>query len=87
MASDLLELRGTARLLSTVLARRVLARGALAMAGGIVLPLAAADALSLHVLALLLALAGELLGRYLFFVSIVPRHLAAPYLTAAREAA
>jgi hypothetical protein len=33
------------------------------------------------------ALAGEILGRYLFFVSVVPRHLAAPYLASAREAA
>ena len=30
--------------------------------------------------AFLLALAGETLGRYLFFVSAVPKHLAAPYL-------
>jgi hypothetical protein len=37
-------------------------------------------------LALALALAGEILGRYLFFVSVVPRHLAAPYLAAASEA-
>jgi Fe-S-cluster-containing dehydrogenase component/DMSO reductase anchor subunit len=111
VASDSLELRGTARLLSTVLARHVLARGLLLALGAIVLPLAAtagpadlsaaavakAEA-GLHVfaasaagfdarlLALTLALAGEILGRYLFFVSVVPRHLAAPYLAAASEA-
>ncbi|MND03637.1 hypothetical protein D3C83_235610 [compost metagenome] len=39
------------------------------------------------VAALVLALAGEALGRYLFFVSVVPKHLAAPYLAAASEAA
>jgi len=38
-------------------------------------------------LALLLALAGEIAGRYLFFVSVVPRHMAAPYLAAGSEAA
>ena len=37
--------------------------------------------------ALALALAGEILGRYLFFVSVVPRQMAAAYLPAAREAA
>ena len=31
-----------------------------------------------------LALAGEMLGRYLFFVSVVPKHMAAPYLATAR---
>jgi hypothetical protein len=40
-----------------------------------------------RVIALACALAGEILGRYLFFVTVVPRHLAAPYLVAAREAA
>ena len=30
---------------------------------------------------------GEMLGRYLFFVSVVPKHMAAPYLAAASEAA
>ena len=34
-----------------------------------------------------LALGGELLGRYLFFVSVVPKHMAAPYLTVESEAA
>jgi DMSO reductase iron-sulfur subunit len=90
-AADRLELRGTARLLSTVLARRLLARGVLLAAGALALPLIAAgpaDAGRFVPLgALLLALAGEILGRYLFFVSVVPTHLAAPYVAAAREAA
>jgi len=84
IAADSLELRGTARLLSTVLAKSFLARGALLVAGAIVLPLAVPQA---AVPALVLALGGEILGRYLFFVSVVPTHLAAPYLPAAREAA
>jgi hypothetical protein len=37
--------------------------------------------------ALALALGGEILGRYLFFVSVVPKHMAAPYIPAGSEAA
>jgi DMSO reductase anchor subunit len=81
-ASDSIELRGTARLLSTVLASRFFARGALLVVGGMVLPLAGQP-----VLALLLTAAGEFLGRYLFFVSVVPKHMAAPYLGLESEAA
>ena len=92
-ASDRIELRGTARLLSTVLASRVVLRGVLLAFGGIVLPLVAAGPESpvsagmFAIGALLLAFAGELLGRYLFFVSVVPTHMAAPYLPLASEAA
>jgi Fe-S-cluster-containing dehydrogenase component/DMSO reductase anchor subunit len=82
IASDSIELKGTARLLSTVLASRFVARGALVVVGGVVLPLA-----GMPVLALLLAGAGEFLGRYLFFVSVVPKHMAAPYLGLESEAA
>jgi DMSO reductase anchor subunit len=97
IASDSLELRGTARLLSTVLARPLLARGALLALGAIVLPLLAGGGRGalfalggvpvLFLFALGCALAGEIVGRYLFFVSVVPKHLAAPYLPAASEAA
>ena len=101
IASDSLELRGTARLLSTVLAKHVLARGILLALGGIVLPLVAgwagaaeagpyAPAVAAHYVffvGLACALGAEVLGRYLFFVSVVPKHLAAPYLAAASEAA
>jgi len=41
----------------------------------------------LHVLALTLAIVGEILGRYLFFVSVVPKHMAAPYVAVEGEAA
>ncbi len=93
IASDSLELRGTARLLSTVLAPHLLWRSLLLAAGAIALPLwGAAGPQGLPsplVIAagLALALAGEVVGRYLFFVSVVPKHLAAPYLATAREAA
>ena len=96
IASDSLELKGTARLLSTVLARPLIARGMLLMVGGVALPLVAitgspgllagvSDALGdpasvVGVVALACAVAGEILGRYLFFVSVVPKHMAAPYL-------
>jgi DMSO reductase anchor subunit len=98
VSSDSLELRGTARLLSTVLARPLLVRGVLLALGAIVLPLlvgpaafdfAQAGEAGHYVLplALVLAVASEILGRYLFFVSAVPKHLAAPYIASAGEAA
>jgi Fe-S-cluster-containing dehydrogenase component/DMSO reductase anchor subunit len=91
-AAESVELRGTARLLSTVLASRFLARGLLLIAGGVVLPLlwGSPGAWSGWVAAsvsLLLTLASELLGRYLFFVSVVPRHMATPYLAMEVDAA
>jgi len=36
---------------------------------------------------LALALGGEILGRYLFFVSVVPKNMAASYLSAGEAAA
>jgi Fe-S-cluster-containing dehydrogenase component/DMSO reductase anchor subunit len=96
-AADTVELRGTARLLSTVLRPHLVARGVLLALGAIVLPLVAGPGQAGHYAfgpacaatcsALACAIAGEITGRYLFFVSVVPRHLAAPYLAAAREAA
>jgi formate dehydrogenase iron-sulfur subunit len=80
------ELQSTARLLSTTFKPHVITRGVLLVAGGIVLPLVAADAAAWSA-ALLVSLAGEVLGRYLFFVSVVPKHLAAPYLLIGSEAA
>jgi Fe-S-cluster-containing dehydrogenase component/DMSO reductase anchor subunit len=86
MASDSPELQGTARLFSTRLARLVLTRGCLLGLGGILLPLTAPSGWTIAA-SLLVALSAQILGRYLFFVSVVPKHLAAPYLAAAREAA
>ena len=91
IASDSIELNGTARLLSTVLRRALLIRGVLLALGAIALPLlvsgSGASPVLVMALALALALGGEILGRYLFFVSVVPRHMAAPYLAAGSEAA
>jgi DMSO reductase anchor subunit len=90
-AADRLELRGTARLLSTVLAKRFVMRGALLVVGAMVLPLMgpakAGHYAPLVTLGFALALAGEILGRYLFFVSVVPRHMATPYIATGSEAA
>ena len=74
-----------------MLRRTLLVRGALLAVGAVALPLFAggggAAPAVIMALALLLALGGEIVGRYLFFVSVVPRHMAAPYLTAGSEAA
>jgi formate dehydrogenase iron-sulfur subunit len=86
IASDSLELKGTARLLSTVLARQLFWRCALLAAGAIALPLLAPNQFAMAI-GLMLAVSAEITGRYLFFVSVVPKHLAAPYLATAREAA
>jgi DMSO reductase anchor subunit len=86
VASDSPELKGTVRLLSTTLLKSVLWRGALLALGAIVLPLSFSTIATMAG-GLLLTLGAQILGRYLFFVSVVPKHLAAPYLAAAREAA
>ena len=86
IASDSIELRGTARLLSTTLAVPFLVRCSLLVAGGFVVPLAGSSAAALAA-AFALLLAGELTGRYLFFVSVVPKHMTTPYLALGSEAA
>ena len=96
-ASDNLALKGTARLLSSVLARYVILCGALLVVGAVALPiltmtsdaqgLSATAILLVTLTALLCALAAEILGRYLFFVSVVPQHQALPYVAVGSEAA
>jgi formate dehydrogenase iron-sulfur subunit len=86
IAGGSIELQGTARLLSTTLKPHFIARGILLAVGGIAVPLLATGAASWWG-ALLVALAAEILGRYLFFVSVVPKHMAAPYLALGSEAA
>jgi formate dehydrogenase iron-sulfur subunit len=85
IAGGSIELQGTARLLSTTLKPHFITRGIL-LVGGIAVPLVATGAASWWG-ALLVALAAEILGRYLFFVSVVPKHMAAPYLALGSEAA
>ena len=94
-ASDSLALRGTARLLSSVLARRLILRGALLVIGAIALPSIVAGPYAVPGSRLewfsawrcSSATAAEILGRYLFFVSVVPQHQAAPYIAVGSEAA
>ena len=85
-ASDRIELRGTARLLSTTLAPGILVRGLLLILGGVMLPLVSSD-WRVSIAAAVLTLAGELTGRYLFFVSVVPKHMTTAYLPMGSEAA
>ena len=86
VASDSIELKSTAHLLATTLKGQFIARGVFLAVGGVVLPLAASGSLPAWT-ALALALVGEIIGRYLFFVSVVPRHMATPYLELGSEAA
>jgi DMSO reductase anchor subunit len=97
-ASDRIELQGTARLLSTTLRSKLIARGVLLALGGVIVPLLAAGSGPpegghhvrtdvVFALALAAAIAGEILGRYLFFVSVVPTHMSSPYVPRGSEAA
>jgi DMSO reductase iron-sulfur subunit len=85
IASDSFELQASARLLSTTLARLLLLRGGLLLCGGIAWPLLGWRPAWLA--AFPTALAAEILGRYLFYVSVVPKNIAAPYLAGERAAA
>lgn len=79
ISSHSFELRASAQLLSTMFASRSLMRGALLLLGGIILPLSFPNVFGACV-SLVLTFAGEILGRYLFFVSVVPKNMAASYL-------
>jgi DMSO reductase anchor subunit len=85
-ASDTFELKASAWLLSTTLASWLLLRGALLIGGGIMLPLLPAGRALVGV-AFGVALSAEVLGRYLFFVSVVPKNMADSYLAAGKVAA
>jgi formate dehydrogenase iron-sulfur subunit len=78
-ASETVELRASATLLSTRFASHFLIRGVLLALGAMALPLFSSASLVLW-LAFAATLAAETLGRYLFFVSAVPKHMTAPYL-------
>lgn len=80
------ELQGARRLLRTTLRPLAIARVLLLVVGAVLLPAAISGTAALGA-ALALATAGELIGRYLFFVAAVPRHMTAPYLADDREAA
>jgi formate dehydrogenase iron-sulfur subunit len=79
-SSDVFELRASARLLVNDFSTLFLLRLGLLVLGGILLPVA-----GYAKVALIPALAAELVSRYLFFVSVVPRNMAASFI--AKEAA
>ncbi|HEV2280488.1 MAG TPA: DmsC/YnfH family molybdoenzyme membrane anchor subunit [Acidobacteriaceae bacterium] len=83
--SDVFEMRATARLLSTRLRPWLLARAA-GLIGASFLLMRPTAGVAWTMAALVLALALEVLGRWLFFVSVVPKSVASTYLQA-REAA
>jgi formate dehydrogenase iron-sulfur subunit len=84
-ASDSFELQASARLLSTTLRTSFLGSSALLCLGGIILPLFVPNWAG-GFASLLIALAGEVLGRYVFFVSVVPKNMAASYVSAGKAA-
>jgi len=84
--SEQFELRASALLLSGRLQNAFLIRLGVLIAAGIVLPLTTHSHWTVAV-ALALALAGEWLGRWLFFVSVVPKNIAAAFTAAGRAAA
>jgi len=86
VSSDTFELKAAARLLSMQLRSLMMVRSALLVLGGIVLPLYSSSPVAMAA-ALGLTFCGEIAGRYLFFVSVVPKNMAASYLTAGKAAA
>ncbi|MDP9055157.1 MAG: dimethyl sulfoxide reductase anchor subunit [Acidobacteriota bacterium] len=76
--SEVFELRSTSLLLAGRLRTLFVARLAILIVAGIVIPMTARSPW-LAGLAFAAALLGELLGRYLFFVSVVPKNIAAAF--------
>jgi hypothetical protein len=84
--SEVFELRASSLLLSGQLQNLFLTRLAILVVAGVLLPLVATSGWMI-VAAFALALAGEWLGRYLFFVSVVPKSIAAAFTSGERAAA
>jgi formate dehydrogenase iron-sulfur subunit len=81
--SEQFELRASALLLSGRLKKAFLIRLGLLVVSGIVLPLVMESQLA-AMATVLLALIGECFGRWLFFVSVVPKNMAAGFMTEGR---
>ena len=77
--SEVHERRGAYSLLFTVLCNSLLLRFALLSAGLLMLPFAQSRWTAVPVALALMA--GEFVGRYLFFVSVVPTNIATEYLS------
>jgi len=76
--SNRYERQASARLLSGTLRTPMLWRVGLLVVGGVMLPLMTRGPLAAG-LALGIALASEIIGRYLFFTSVVPKNMASTY--------
>jgi len=84
--SEVFELRASSLLLSGRLQNPFVIRLAVLAVAGVVLPLVASRGPIIGV-AFAGALAGEWLGRYLFFLSVVPKNIAAAFTSVERRAA
>jgi DMSO reductase anchor subunit len=84
--SEVFELRASSLLLSGRLRNLFLTRLAVLIVAGILLPLSATHGWPIPA-AFVMALSGEWLGRYLFFVSVVPKNIAAAFTSGERMAA
>ena len=84
--SEIFELRSSSVLLAGRLRTLFVTRLLILIVAGIVIPMAGASPL-LTRSAFAAALGGELLGRYLFFVSVVPKNIAAAFTSSSRRAA
>ena len=73
------------RIIGATVATQLLQVLGLLLAGGIAMPLSGSGLARFA--ALPIALAGEILGRYLFYASVVPKNIAAPYLADQESAA
>jgi DMSO reductase iron-sulfur subunit len=83
--SEEFEMRASSLLLSGRLQKLFVARLATLMLAGVLLSLIASGS-GLVAAAFVIALAGEWLGRYLFFVSVVPKNMAAAFTSTERAA-
>jgi len=77
--SEQFELRASARLLAGRFRSHFLLRFGVLIAAGIILPLVASSRTAV-LAAIFLALAGEWIGRWLFFVSVAPKNIAAAFV-------
>src|SRR5262249_47447473 len=77
--SEIFELRASSLLLSGRFRAAFLARLGILMVAGILAPIAFASSTAATGAAFALALAGEWIGRWLFFVSVVPKNMAATF--------
>jgi DMSO reductase anchor subunit len=84
--SEVFELRASSLLLSGRLQNLFLTRLAVLAIAGVLLPLVATRGWII-VVAFATALSGEWLGRYLFFASVVPKNMAAGFVSGEKKAA